>query len=56
MTFVVLATLPAMMIAGFFYMKVIGEKDKVTKQRYHKAGGKSEQALSSIKTVKQLNG
>ena len=56
MTFVVLATFPALAIAGFFYMKVIGEKDKVTKQRYHKAGGKSEQALSSIKTVKQLNG
>ena len=56
MTLVVLATLPALGIAGMFYMKVIGQKDKVSKKKYHTAGGKAEQALSAIKTVKQLNG
>ena len=56
MTFVVFATLPALGISGYFYMKVIGEKDQVSKKKYHKAGGRAEQAISSIKTVKQLNG
>lgn len=41
MTFVVLATIPALGISGFFYMKVIGEKDKVSKKKYHKAGGRA---------------
>ena len=56
MTLVVLATLPALAISGYFYMKVISDKDKVQEKKYSSAGGKAEQAISSIKTVKQLNG
>lgn len=56
MTLVVLATIPALGISGYFYMKVIGEKDKKEQQSYAAAGGRAEQALSAIKTVKQLNG
>jgi ABC-type multidrug transport system fused ATPase/permease subunit len=56
MTLVIMATLPALGIAGFFFMKTIGEKDKNEQAAYAKAGGIAEQALSSIKTVKQLNG
>jgi ATP-binding cassette subfamily B (MDR/TAP) protein 1 len=56
MTLVVLATIPALGIAGYFYMKVIGDKDKNEQKSYSKAGGRAEQAISSIKTIKQLNG
>lgn len=56
MTLVVLATIPALGIAGVFYMTVIGEKDKREQESYSEAGGKAEQAISSIKTVKQLSG
>jgi ATP-binding cassette subfamily B (MDR/TAP) protein 1 len=56
MTLVVLATIPALGIAGYFYISVIGNKDKNEQKSYAKAGGKAEQAISAIKTVKQLNG
>ena len=56
MSLVVLATIPAMAIAGFLYISIIGEKDKNEEKLYSKAGGRAEQAISSIKTVKQLNG
>jgi len=56
MTLVLLASLPALAIAGVLYMKAIGDKDKEEQAAYSKAGGMAEQALSSIKTVKQLNG
>lgn len=41
MTFVILAVLPALAISGFFYMKAIGDKDKISKKKYHKAGGRA---------------
>lgn len=56
MTLVLLATMPALAIAGGLYMKAIGDKDKQEQAAYNKAGGLAEQALSSIKTIKQLNG
>lgn len=56
MTLVVLATIPALGIAGVFYMAVIGEKDKREEASYSRAGGRAEQAISGIKTVKQLSG
>lgn len=56
MTLVVLATIPALGIAGYFYIKVIDEKDKKEQKSYAEAGGRAEQAISAIKTVKQLNG
>lgn len=56
MTLVIMATIPALLISGYFYMKVITQKDKEEQKNYMKAGGRAEQAISSIKTVKQLNG
>ena len=56
MTLVIMPTIPALLISGYFYMKVITEKDKNENKNYAKAGGRAEQAISSIKTVKQLNG
>lgn len=56
MTLVVLATIPALGIAGYFYISVIGEKDKREQKSYATAGGRAEQAIAAIKTVKQLNG
>lgn len=56
MTLVMLATIPALLISGYFYMQAITEKGKTEEENYAAAGGRSEQAISSIKTVKQLNG
>lgn len=56
MTLVVLATIPALGIAGYFYIKIIGDKDKKQQKSYANAGGRAEQAIAAIKTVKQLNG
>ena len=56
MTLVILTTIPALLISGYFYIKTIIEKDKNEKKNYLKAGGRAEQAISSIKTIKQLNG
>lgn len=56
LTLVLLATFPALAIAGTFYMWVIENKDKNEQKAYSRAGGRAEQALSAIKTVKQLNG
>ena len=41
MTLVILATIPALLISGFFYMKVITEKDKDEQKNYMKAGGRA---------------
>lgn len=56
MTFVTLASIPALAIAGAIYVTAIQTKDKRNAKFYAKAGGMAEQAFSSIKTVKQLNG
>lgn len=56
MTLVVLAALPVMAVAGFIYVTVIASMEKENEKRYSKAGGRAEQALSSVKTIKQLNG
>ena len=56
MTLVVLATIPALGIAGYFYITIIGEKDKRSQKLYASAGGRALQAIAEIKTVKQLNG
>lgn len=56
MTFVVLSILPLLILSMFFYMKNVQSKNKRDEESYSEAGGKAEQALSSIKTVKTLNG
>jgi ATP-binding cassette, subfamily B (MDR/TAP), member 1 len=56
MTLVVLTTIPALGFAGAVYITAISEKDAKSAKDYAKAGGRAEQALAAIKTVKQLNG
>jgi ATP-binding cassette subfamily B (MDR/TAP) protein 1 len=56
MTLVTLAAIPALAIAGAIYVTAIQTKDKRNSKFYAKAGGMAEQAFSSIKTVKQMNG
>ena len=41
MTLVVLAAIPAMAIAGFLYISIIGDKDKKEEKLYSKAGGRA---------------
>jgi ATP-binding cassette subfamily B (MDR/TAP) protein 1 len=56
MSLVVMATLPALAITGYMFIVIVGEKDKREQKSYAMAGGRAEQAISAIKTVKQLNG
>ena len=56
MSLVVLAVIPALIISGFFYISIVSNKDEVEQKNYSEAGGRAEQAISSIKTIKQLNG
>lgn len=56
MTLVIATTLPVMGLGGYLFMSAIAGKDKGQAQEYAEAGGQVEQAISAIKTVKQLNG
>jgi len=56
MSLVLLATLPALAMAGFLYIYVLENKYATEQEMYMKAGGKAEQAISAVKTVKQLSG
>lgn len=56
MTIVCLAAFPIIAYAGFLYMRSLQIKSSEFQKYYSKAGGLSEQAIYSIKTVKQLNG
>lgn len=56
MSLVTLSLIPGLIIAGIVYMSAIMSKDENEQKKYSKAAGRAEQALSSIKTVKQLNG
>lgn len=56
MTLVILATLPALAISGGIYVSLVSSADEELKKGYAKAAGRVEQALSGIKTIKQLNG
>jgi ATP-binding cassette subfamily B (MDR/TAP) protein 1 len=56
MKLVVLCSLPAIGLAGWLYIYAIQAVDSKSSKDYSTAGGFAEQALSSIKTVKQLNG
>ena len=56
MSLVILATIPALGIAGAFYIGSISSKDTREKAEYSVAAGKVAQSISAIKTVKQLRG
>lgn len=56
MALVVTAGIPAIGLAGFLYVTILQGKDKKTTANYSEAGGKAEEVIGSIKTVKSLNG
>ena len=56
MTLVMLASVPVLMLGGGLWMYVLSNKDQVLKKEYAAAGGRAEEAISAIKTVKMLNG
>lgn len=56
MTLVCIASLPAIGLGGYLYSTAIAKKDTELEKEYSAAGGKAEQAIAAIKTVKQLNG
>lgn len=53
---VILATLPVLGLAGIIYVGIIQNKDKKIAAAYATAGGKAEEAIAAIKTVKFLTG
>lgn len=56
MALVIICSLPAIGLGGYFYMYTITNQDKQLQKEYSNAGGRAEQAMSAIKTVKMLNG
>lgn len=56
LTLVLLAVFPPMIGSFYFVAVILQNKTKKEERCYAKAGGRAEQALSSIKTVKMLNG
>ena len=56
MTLVVMCSLPVIAIGGALFASATAKKDKDQEKDYAEAGGQVEQAISSIKTVKQMNG
>lgn len=56
MALVCLAAIPLVAFSAFLFMRSTQTKAAEFEKFYSKAGGLSEQALYSIKTVKQLNG
>ena len=56
MTLVVISSIPAIAIGGMMYASATAKKDKENEKDYAEAGGMVEQAISGIRTVKQLNG
>ena len=56
MTLVVLVSLPVIGLGGVLFSSAVANKDKTQEKEYAEAGGMAEQAISAVKTVKQLNG
>lgn len=56
LTLVLLGVFPLIIGSMYLYMYNIRTKGKREEKSYSKAGGRAEQALYSIKTVKMLNG
>ena len=53
---VVFVVIPLTAICAFIWMKMIQKQAVKDKEEYTKAGGRAEQAFSSIKTIKMLHG
>jgi ATP-binding cassette subfamily B (MDR/TAP) protein 1 len=56
LTLVLLSVFPLLIGSMYLYMKNVQNKGKREEKSYSSAGGKAEQALAAIKTVKMLNG
>ena len=56
MALVVTAGIPAIGFTGYIYVAILQGKDSKTSANYSEAGGKAEEAIGAIKTVKSLNG
>lgn len=56
LTLVMLSLFPLLIGSMYFYTKVNYNKSQLEEEIYARAGGRAEEALSSIKTVKMLNG
>lgn len=56
MALVMTATMPALIISGIIFMAIIQNKGKKMAAAYSAAGGKAEEAVGAIKTVKFLTG
>ena len=56
LTLVMIGALPVIVGSMFLYMYRIQNKGKREQKSYSIAGGRAEQAISAIKTVKMMNG
>jgi ATP-binding cassette, subfamily B (MDR/TAP), member 1 len=56
MTLVVLCSIPVIGLGGALFAFAAENKSTEEEKEYSHAGGQAEQAIASIKTVKQLNG
>lgn len=56
LSLIMLATLPALLVAGVFFVKALTLSSQKEKTSYEKASSRTEQALSQIRTVKGLVG
>ena len=50
------SVIPLIALSGFAFTWILQNVNKLTASAYAIAGGKAEQAISAIKTVKALNG
>lgn len=55
MTFIMLASIVVVVIASFFNMRSVKNKESKFVEIYSRAGGRAEEAISAIKFVKQFN-
>jgi ATP-binding cassette subfamily B (MDR/TAP) protein 1 len=56
MTLVTIIAIITIGIGGYLYSSAFAKKDRDLEKEYSCAGGIAEQAISAVKTVKQLNG
>lgn len=56
MTIVIIVAIPVLVISKYIYSRFILNKHAKEQEYYSEAGGRAEEALFSIKTVKMLNG
>lgn len=56
MTIVIMGSIPLIVLSKYIYSRLILNKYTKEQEYYSEAGGRAEEALFSIKTVKMLNG